>query len=471
MLTNNYYQKVVVICLALLTMIIGLSFVLYNQGPRVRLVQFSEDPAVTSLTKGSTMTLAFDRPLEQKDYTNSITISPDLAFTTKTNVQNITLTFDESFVHDTDYTVTVLPDVYDKSNKRMQNKFISSFSTSQPTYAYIERNYGIDYESDSGFFTDYTDADDHVLLAGAGLEPEVIFSHPEIRSFAANRDYIIVVVKEEDRDQLYTVDLATKEVRQDQLQLGGRINNLTLSPRGQIALFTVQPDFNQVSVEYYETFANRVESLNIKTGETLSLTNEAGEYIKAFDILSDNDGQVALVQDQMQSYYAVSPFNDYEPILIGSYSTSFGFNDNASEIVFRDREEIVRYDIASGGIIPVDLDNSGYTRDLSTKNSSIFASSTSYTSGSTSSDIQRYTDWKSEAKVVWRSSPEDAGAISGFGQSYDNNLLAIRQNPESCRFDTIGTNSQCMTTSTTIFDISEQEIVESFRGFDLIWIP
>lgn len=470
MLTDTYFKRVSAVCVALLTLIIGLSFLLYNHGPRVRLVQFSQDISETSLTTGSTVSIVFDRPLEQKDYSEFITLSPAVEFEANTGVQNITLTLHDNLRHDRDYSIRVQPEIYDRSGKKMKTKYEHSFTSSTPSYVYLERNYGPD--TDTSFYD--VDSDDHIKLARLGSDAEIVFSHPNIRSFVANKNYILVVVKKESRDDLFSINLATNEIRHENLILGGHIGNLTLGQRGQVALFTVQPDFSSVSSEYYDKFANRVESLDLASGDMLSLTNQSGEYIKAYEIHLDNDGQVALIQDQVQTYYAVSPFNDYDPVLIGAHTSSFGFNSTASEILFRDREDFVRYNVQTSEVTRIELDKDGYDsyiQQLSARNRKIFASQTSRALGKSLSQIGVYTDWGAEATIAWSTSTDDNRSMREFSESYDDSLLAIQLNPESCQYDDIGDNSQCKTTSTVIYDIEANEVVEDFPGFNLVWLP
>ena len=182
MQTSTYTKQLLGICAALFAVIIGLSVVLYGSGPRGRLVQVSVDPTATALTQGATMTISFDRPLEQTDYSELVKIQPETKFSVTTNAQSITVSFEQSLRHAADYTITVLPGVRDRSGGTMQDPYVHSFTTTAPRYAYIERNYQAASDEDS-----LEDAvDDHVMIGQIGSEPERIFSHPEIRSFVAS---------------------------------------------------------------------------------------------------------------------------------------------------------------------------------------------------------------------------------------------------------------------------------------------
>lgn len=464
---TNYFKITALFSFVLLLIIIVLSVVIYNHGPRVRFIQFSQDMSTTSLTRGASLKAVFDRPLEQKDFSEYVSITPNVEFEVKTGVQDITITLLDNLNHDSDYTVSIFPEINDQSGKKMQNGYDHTFKTTKPPYMFLERNYG--YSKDVVLLD--IDADDHIKLGRLGESPNIIFSHPEIRSFVANKDYALIAVKEKTKDELYSIDLKTMNIRNENIVLGGRIHNLTIGQRGKVALFTVQPDFSSVSTDYYEKYANRVVSIDLSNGDVLSLTNQAGEYIKAHEITMDNNGYAALVQDQTQTHYAISPYNDHEPILIGSYTSSYGFNSDSSEIIFRERNKLVKYQISENEIVPLELSEGSFVDTISARNSEVFTSQTNYLSGELKSYINRYSDWAAEPSLVWSSELSGDKTMRSFSENFDSTLLAIQLNPENCNYDDIGTNSQCKTTSTVIYDTEAQQIIEDFAGFNFIWLP
>ncbi|MCB9821087.1 hypothetical protein H6798_00920 [Candidatus Nomurabacteria bacterium] len=415
------------------------------------------------------MTIRFDRPLREGDYTAQIRFIPSVSFTSQTTAQNITVTLLENLKHDTEYTIEVGPDIFDQTDRPMRGIYQKTIQTAQPSYAYLERNYGIDY-SDESFLSQ--DADDYIKIARLGDDPEIVFSNPEITMFAANCDFVVIATKGEERDSLYTINLQTKEVREEQLLLGGRLNYLTLSPRGKIALFTVTPDYNSVSPEYYERFSARVEAINLESGEARSLTNSEGDYIRAYSIQMDNDGQVALIQDQMQTFYAVSPFNDYDPVLIGSHTSSFGFNENGSRILFRDQSNFSLYDVSSGDVSPFELDTAGYVQSVVSGNKKIYIASTSYSLGEAQSFVYSLQGWDDqEPKIELTTSDYPSETLRELAPSYDGILLSAQLNADYCQFDQVSPNAQCEQTHTIIYDSESKKSIADFSGFGLVWLP
>ena len=306
-MSSRYYRMIGFSCLVMIVAIVALAYALYNQGPRVRLVRFESD-SKTALTKNSTITISFDRPLLENDYSQAIRITPDIPFSVRVSGQSIFVMLQENLKHQTKYKLAIDPVIVDKSGKRMRSSYVHTLESAYytPRYAYLERNYGAGAESQYGSI----DAEDHIKIGTLGEDAEVIFSRPEIRSFVANSEYVTVVAREETMDSLYTISMQTGEVREERLVSSGYIDNLALSPYGRLALFTVRPDYKLVSQEFYKAYANIVYALDVETGLVTSLTDASGDSLRAVGIVMDEGGQVALVQDSTQTFYAVSPFND-----------------------------------------------------------------------------------------------------------------------------------------------------------------
>lgn len=137
---NSYSQKIFFICFALSVAVIGLSVALYNQGPRVRFVRGVDTVQSQALTANSSLSIVFDRPIEQRDYSSIVSISPAADFTLQTNTQSMILTLESNLKSGTNYTISLSPEIYDSAGKKMKNTYKYSFDTAQSTYVYLERN-------------------------------------------------------------------------------------------------------------------------------------------------------------------------------------------------------------------------------------------------------------------------------------------------------------------------------------------
>lgn len=469
MLASTYIRRVMALSGLLLVAIIALSFLLYTHGPRVRLVSFELDPQETSLAVGNTATVLFDRPIQDKDYTKQVSITPEIDFDVQTTAQSIVLRFKQNMQSSTQYTIRIEDEIYDRTGRKMSQPYLYSYVTSDPSYAYLERNYGL--QDDNTVFA-LKDADDHVKIGGLSDQPEIVFSHPEIVQFVANGDYVVAVTRSEGENQLHIVDLDTLGTKEVLTLSEGEIRNLTLGARSTNVMYSIVPDTDISNSDYYEQYANTVEAANLETGEVTALKAQDGSVVKAVSIEMDINGQVALVQDLTQIFYAVSPFNDYDPILIGKYTDSFGFNDDSSEIVFRDRDSFARYDIGQATATEQSFGIASYIRAVENTSSGIVYTASRFSADGDVNTVELLDNWEDvESVIVWTDEDSDTQRLNETVIGYDISILALQFSPEECVFDNFGSYSECSSTSTTLYDSDTQSELNTLRGFGLVWLP
>ena len=465
--TRKYYRQLAIIGVVVLVIIIGLGFALYNNGPRVRLVQFSRDINESSLNDNIIVTLSFDRRIQELDLTKHMRITPEVEASYQIGEKDLFIRLQENLQHDTTYTIELDPVVKDSEGIQMSDTFVYQFTTPQPSYAYLERTYS---EQADGPDT----AVDTVFKSTLNGEPEVLFTHPRIRSFAINNNYLVVAVQEEQEDSLFTINLEDMSQRQEEIQFGGRIENLSVSPFGNVALMTIEPDINAVSQTFYTTYTRRVVSLDMVNGTFDSLLDETGERLRAIDIEFDSDGQLALIQAPNRAFYAISPFNDYEPISLGTYDETYGVVNNGSEILFRENDRFIRYQIDKQRFIPIFWGFDGVARDIEIGDrDSIFVSSIPRSGTDGREELYRLTDfWVFSPMKLWEESREtENDTLSAFSVNYDNSLLGMTRSPKGCQFDNFNSDSQCTDVRTEIYNAVDQEVIRSFDGFNLTWLP
>lgn len=459
---KRYRLTLLLIVSFLLIVITALSWLLYSRGPRVRSVDFAKPPSEISFTSGDVLTVNFDRPLQNADYSGQISFEPKVNFAAKTQNQSVAITLRDNLQHNTAYIINIGPDIFDSSGKKMQESHEYVFSTAQPSYVYLERNYGIDSENY------FQDKDDYIKLGQIGEPTETIFSHPKIIKFSASDKYIVAAVREDQTDALYIVDRKTNKTTRTELPIAGQISKLELGIRGTVALLTVMPDFNSVEPEYFKEHSNSLFSLNINSGEIQNILDSNGEQFKAYSIHTETYSQFALIQDGNLSYHIVSPFNDFEPVLIGLHTDTFGFNELSSEIIFRDNSKFSVYNVGSGSLEDLILDNDANIRDLTSINDQLFALSSVYS-------VDGYNDYIETINAagktrLWTSDSDDE-TIQNFTPSYDASLLSIQLGSINCDYDDLSPNSQCSDANTIIYDTKSKSIIEHINGFDLIWLP
>ncbi len=467
MQTRITYSKLIFGILSISVVAIGvLSILLLAHGPRVRFVQFDEGSVDRAYTNGATIVVHFDRPLAVNDYSSLVSFTPELKTTISVSGQTLRITAMQNLDHDTKYTLSIAPGIGDTDGAKMNRDYSHTFQTASPRFAYIERNY-----TSSDIYDPNNEAMDHIKVGTVGGDNrDIVFSHPEIRLLAANSTHAVVVVRETEEDALYTVSLKGGEARQEKLLFGGRITNLALSPLGNTALMSVVPDFTKVSREYYDEFAHRVVSLDLKSGETKSLSTSGGLYVYATTIQMDGLGQVALIQDLQAQFFAVSPYNDYDPILLGTYVSSEGIRPDASEIVFQNDFDWERYNVATSERMPLDL-KFDVSIDQIRLGDGALVSALNFEDGGTKAEVYRYASWQDNPMKIWTETANNGVSLYAFSASFDETILALQFNYDTCQFDRFETNTQCTDTSTTLVDTDTGSNVDEFKGFDLVWIP
>ncbi|HIA91716.1 TPA: hypothetical protein EYO12_01190 [Candidatus Saccharibacteria bacterium] len=450
-----------------LLIIAVLATLLFVKGPRVRFVQFETDPAAHSLLLGSTITVHFDRPLQDNDYLDQITFSPDLEFTATTSGQKINITLQQNPQAATTYSLKIGDQIFDTTDRTMKSVETYEFTTSQPRYMYLERNYGFDFSDDTDNFTDKPDV---IKLAQPGLETQNVFEAEQISMFDANSDYAVVAMVGEEFDNLVTINLQTGEKRVEDTRFSGRVDNLAIGPRSNHALFTVTPDSDRVSSAYYAATAHTLFSIDLEDGTVTPLSQQDGRAIQAYSVHMGMFGQVALVQTIEQSFYAVSVYGEYDPVVIGSYANSFGFSDKDSAILFNTpTNELVVYDVASSDLEPIQSNFSGYFSDIVSGLNARYVSSSTYADGISRYFIDRIED-DGAVNLLWSNQSQEK-LLRGFSVSYDESILALHVNPGGCQFDKVLPNPECQLAKTQLYDIDQSKIIDEFTGFDLVWLP
>lgn len=452
----------------LLVLLIGLGWLLLQNGPRVRLVHFDRATAESALHRGDSITVQFDRRLEDQSYEDAVSFSPEVRHSVRTSGQSLVITLEQNLLAGTSYELTVGPDIFDAASKPMSRVHAEIINIDTSEYVYISRAYGLQQAEETSFFAD--DQDDRLVLGRTDdTGEETLFTHPRITMHALSREYVAAAVREETRDELVVISLDDRTALGYELPYSGRIGNLSMSERGSVVLFTLTPDFDAVSAEYYDEFANRLYGLNLSTGDITPLTDAQDTPVKAYFVSQDVDGRVALIQDQDQAFLALSPFNDYEPIILGSHTASYGFGERSEDIVFRDNVNFSIYDVASAQSSPLSLTSDGFVRTIARRNDQIYIATLATNADATPDMITVRNGWQEPETVLWQA--VDDSLMRDFDVSFDGRYTSIQLDPRGCQYDDLAPNSQCRTPQTLLYDTGEQQVVRELTGFDLLWVP
>ncbi len=162
--------------------ILVLALLVSTSGPRVRhaVAQNPRGDEVASV--GGGLTLVFDRPVEKTDFESVIELEPEAGYAVSHREGQLNIAFDENLLSDTEYTLTVYPGLEDALGRRMEREYSYEFATAEPTFTYLERNYG-------------PGAMDRLIQrAPLSQESYVLFGADRVKSFARNDDYLAVVL-------------------------------------------------------------------------------------------------------------------------------------------------------------------------------------------------------------------------------------------------------------------------------------
>lgn len=461
MQTKIYKKTLTKFIAVLFIAITGLSWLLLDSGPRVRFIAFERNPNTYSQTVNSVMNIYFDRPLDEQSFDDSdIIFTPNIPFTTSVSNQVVTVRFDENLAHNTEYSLRVGPRLTDLSGNAMSGVHKESFKTTQPRLAYVERNHGFTGEGEQ--------KKDTLYITGIEQEPTAVFEQANIKSFAISNEYALVVASGESSDQLFVVTLKGGDTREITNLPGSRFNQPVLSPYGKIGIFTVSPGLDSLSDKFIQENGNRVYSVQLETLQTTSILNEDETPVQADSLYFDNLGLTALVQDQESNFYAISPYNDYNPAFIGAYIDSFGYSGDSSEILFLTNTTIERYDIATGETTPV-IPPRGFIDSVQEANGNLFVFSLDFLAGGQSSKISKVS--KTEQTVVWEGLAADENTLNTSSVSRDGSLLALELEPKNCLLDNRSSGARCLEQTIRIISTNSGETIRELTGFDAVWLP
>jgi len=197
-----------------------LALLVTASGPRVRqvAVQNQTGERISSVSQG--LTVVFDRPIVGSDFESAIEFDPEVEYTVSHRQGQLSITFDQNLLSNTEYVLTIKPEIEDEAGRRMEGEYRYEFTTEEPSFTYLERNY------------DGRGAVDRIIQrAPLSGESQILYGEDRIKSFARNGRYLAVVVPRRDNsDELRVVDVATLEERSLDIPASMRVDNLRFSP-------------------------------------------------------------------------------------------------------------------------------------------------------------------------------------------------------------------------------------------------
>ena len=344
--------------------IVALAFLVTASGPRVRnvAVQNQTGERISSVSQG--LTVVFDRPIVGSDFESAIEFDPEVEYTVSHRQGQLSITFDQNLLSNAEYTLTIKPEIEDEAGRSMEGEYRYEFTTEEPSFTYLERNYGRG---------PVTSVDKIIQRAPLSGESNVLFGEDRIKSFARNGRYLaVVVLRPDNTDELRVFDLGTLEERSLDIPANMRVDNLRFSPTDNQLVFIPRAFGVDADDPDSETYAynNKLYRYDID-GDQLQPVDTSSDKGNVERALYSRDGQALLYKTINGSYYLTGATQTTETTPLGIYNDSGGFDRTNSKIAFQFASGATIYDaqaketqelsqIGSGGSIsaPTFLHNS-----------------------------------------------------------------------------------------------------------------
>ncbi len=335
--------------------ILILALLVITSGPWVRQVAVQNLSGGDAASVNQALTVVFDRPIVGTDFASAIDIQPETNYTVSHRNQQLNITFNQNLLSNTEYVLTVKPVLEDDLGKQMEREYTYEFSTAEPSFTYLEHNPG------SGAISKVIE---RVPLS---QKSRILYgTREEIKSFARNANYLAVVLARDDNtDELRVVDLGTREERSLDLPHDVRIDNLTFSPTDNQFVFVTRAipmdDASEEDEGYVDTlYQYDIEGEQLRSIDTLSdkRSRQLGAY-SGERALYSGDGQALLYQKLDAEFYLTGATQTMDPIPLGKYRDSGGFDRTNTKLTFPSGSSAAIYDAQAGDLQEVSNINIG----------------------------------------------------------------------------------------------------------------
>ena len=458
-----FYQALVMVIGGLSVGILVLALLVTTSGPRVRQVAVQNQSGDRISSVGQGLTVVFDRPIEGTDFESVIEVEPEVDYTVSHRQGQLSITFDQNLLSNTEYVLTVKPEIEDDLGKRMEREYNYEFTTEEPSFTYLERNYGRGKEA----------VDRVVQRAPLSGKRQVLFGEDRIKSFALNGRYLaVVVVRPDNTDELRVVDLSSTEERSVDISHNAQVDNLRFSPTDNQFIFVLQevgPSTGDPESEGFDS--NRLYLYDID-GEQLQPVDTSSDKGNVKSALYSSDGQALLYETLDGSYYLTGATRATETTPLGIYHDSGGFDRTNTKIAFQFGDSVTIYDaqakesqelsqIGTGARIsaPTFLHNSEELIYLwDPLNAKV---------GTTTRVYVASPDGKVEEQVV-ESQPQEH-FLDYPVISYDDRYVLVEAAPKSSDLDDYTGNRQPEDAQLVLYDRFDGKVIDEIRGIDPVW--
>jgi Bacterial Ig-like domain len=469
--SKAFYRAFGLVVAGLIIGILVLALLVTTSGPRVRhvVVQSMRGDDIATVTQA--LSVDFDRPIQSSDFQGAVEIQPEVAYTVSHRNQQLNITFDQNLLSNTDYVLTIKPSIEDDRGKPMESAYTYEFTTAQPSFTYLERNY------DPGAI------DQVVEQAPLSQTSHVLFGSDRIKFFARNASYLTVVLPRADNtDELRVVDLGTREERAIDIPRDVRVDNLRFSPVDNQFVFitrtTRKAGAGESDLETYKNTLARydIDSEKVQPIDTLSAKSSVPSVLSSHEsVLYSSDGQALLYRALDGEYYLASATQTTASVLLGKYLDSGGFDRTNTKLTFLSGSNAMIYDAPAGAIreIPDDIRIDGrISTPIFLHNSDELFYLKEPLDAKPGETLQAYTadaDGETQEQVV-----DTQPQASFFGEpvvSYDDRYVLIEITSEPQDSDDYVGDPEPKDPRLVLYDRLDGKVIDSgtIRGIEPVW--
>lgn len=317
---KRFHRRVLVISIGLLVVIVGLSVLLLQGGPRIRKVTY--DGMLLTREASQRIVLHSNQPLKDID-PQQVSLTPQVEYSVATSGETIVLQLRQRLDYGTTYTLAI-QDMTTSTGRK--TNFETEITTPSARYYYIKRNHitaqGILAEKE-------LDTIRHGTLADES-EGSTIYTAHQILDYAILGDELVILSAAENGAQnLVIYNEAQNRERIIPLPEEGTISRLAASPNGKLLGFLFRPRHNtsntyEQSLLIYDVVADSLAPVQgVGSANDLQVTSW---YFHP-------DGSSLILQTLTNVVLLVDAYHQHQPVAIGSYHGVGNFSQDGSQVI------------------------------------------------------------------------------------------------------------------------------------------
>lgn len=328
MFKDNFY-KATIFVIGVLTILIAV-FVYLNslRGPHVRNIEL-EGQQMRAEYVDQRLRIQFSRPIQRENVSELIKIEPDAEYSISFIRNDLQLIFSENLNSNQEYKLTVSKDLKDIYNESLIDDYTFTFKTKEQKFAFIKK---ADPEE--------TNSKDKVIESSIDLKSQItLFESDQIKYFVRYSNLLAVVEINPDRTQNLVL-LENGDIKKDFKFQNKNIISIDLVAPNHL-LYILQ------SVEARDNFLipqNRAEifiyDIQKEEGRVFNPKNTGVDAIYA---KFSPDGSSAIYKTSDSFFYLSEISEESDPIAIGRFQTTGGFNPKLNKIIFTEFDPLQNY--------------------------------------------------------------------------------------------------------------------------------